>query len=326
MRSSLVRTAKDSAQLAEVTYRSRISELETSSAEHAARVEATHQARVSELETASAAELARLSASLLDAQAQADDLRSSSEGSASARAAENAELRKQMQDEIDRLGAELARVTSSKDDELEQAQEWSAQLEAMLKDAREEASALQQSRLETLESLEQARAQAPAKESNGTTDLENSLAEARLDAEELRKAHAMEIARLNEELEAAKAKGANIGQVSADATRLAQIEAEAEAQISSSKREADELRGRALAAEASAKQVVETQTVMMQQLQDAVDSWEATKKELSQCRGELEASQMEVAGYKQHLEHVTQNAGKNAANKPGGMARLFGRK
>ena len=91
-------------------------------------------------------------------------------------------------------------------------------------------------------------------------------------------------------------------------------------------READELRGRALAAEASAKQAVETQTVMMQQLQDAVDSWEAAKKELSQCRGELEASQMEVAGYKQHLEHVTQNAGKNAANKPGGMARLFGRK
>ncbi|XRB14854.1 hypothetical protein RI054_09g46940 [Pseudoscourfieldia marina] len=308
----------------------------TTARDDAARVEATHQARVSELETASAehaavmekmqAELARLSASLLDAQAQADDLRSSSEGSASARAAENAELRKQMQDEIDRLGAELARVTSSKHDELEQAQEWSAQLEAMLKDAREEASALQQSRLETLESLEQARAQAPAKESNGTTDLENSLAEARLDAEELRKAHAMEIARLNEELEAAKAKGANIGQVSADATRLAQIEAEAEAQISSSKREADELRGRALAAEASAKQAVETQTVMMQQLQDAVDSWEAAKKELSQCRGELEASQMEVAGYKQHLEHVTQNAGKNAANKPGGMARLFGRK
>ena len=291
-----------------------MSELETASAEHAAVMEKMQ------------AELARLSASLLDAQAQADDLRSSSEGSASARAAENAELRKQMQDEIDRLGAELARVTSSKDDELEQAQEWSAQLEAMLKDAREEASALQQSRLETLESLEQARAQAPAKESNGTTDLENSLAEARLDAEELRKAHAMEIARLNEELEAAKAEGANIGQVSADAIRLAQIEAEAEAQISSSKREADELRGRALAAEASAKQVVETQTVMMQQLQDAVDSWEATKKELSQCRGELEASQMEVAGYKQHLEHVTQNAGKNAANKPGGMARLFGRK
>ena len=300
------------------------------------------------------------------------------------------------------LRAASLSTSESHANEMHEMKERAAQLEAMLKEARDETSETEQHRAslaKRLEALEALSAEAKAEADDGqyglvaevenakaaaaragqeNADLEARLAEARLDLGERTKQHAIEcdelkaevarlstalleakaeaggeayglaaevgrakksevvdpessddstlraeVARLQEQLAAAQANAAGGDGGKANASRLAQIEEEAEAQIRASKREADEFRGRALAAEASVNEVQEAQLALVNQLQESVDARDAALRDLARAKKDLEEAQAEAQGYKQHLDHVGQQPPAN--NRPGLGKRLFGR-